>query len=90
MTYDELPIETPSPLIYCGVAGKVRDMKIAVAQNHNTPDRESNRRRVTELVESASGQRADLVLFPEMSLLEFFPRVPHRYEYLELAEPARR
>ncbi len=62
-------------------------MKIAVAQAHNTPDLERNRQRVTELVEAASGQQADLVLFPEMSLLEFFPRVPHRYGYLELAEP---
>lgn len=28
-----------------------------------------------------------MVLLPEMSVLEFFPRLPHNYEYFNLAEP---
>lgn len=62
-------------------------MKIAVAQTHGTADVEANRDQVTDLVERASREGASLVLLPEMSVLEFFPRVPHRYEFFELAEP---
>ncbi len=62
-------------------------MKVTVAQNHSTPDIEANKARVAKLVEEAAGQKSDIVLFPEMSVLEFFPRVPHKYEYFDLAEP---
>jgi len=62
-------------------------MKVAVAQTHGTSDVEDNRRRVAQLIQSAAGQGADVILFPEMSVLEFFPRIPHRYEYFDLAEP---
>jgi len=62
-------------------------MRITVAQNQNTPDMEANKRRVAKLVEEAARQKSDLVLLPEMSILEFFPRVPHEYDYFKLAEP---
>lgn len=62
-------------------------MKVTVAQNRNTEDIPGNKQRVEQLVQEAAREHADLVVFPEMSLLEFFPRVPHRYEYFELAEP---
>lgn len=62
-------------------------MKIAVAQTHGSSDRDANRGQVKRLVEKASQDGAQLVVFPEMSVLEFFPRVPHRYEFFELSEP---
>ncbi len=61
-------------------------MKIAVAQIHGSSDQDANRRQAKYLVERASQDGAQLVVFPEMSVLEFFPRVPHRYEFFELAE----
>jgi len=62
-------------------------MKIALAQTHGTPDVHDNKRRVEQLVQQAARQGADLVVLPEMSILEFFPRIPHRYEFFDLAEP---
>ncbi len=62
-------------------------MKIAVAQTHGTPDVDANRKHVEGLIEQAASDGADLVVPPEMSLLEFFPRLPHRYEFFEHGEP---
>ena len=62
-------------------------MKIACGQTHGTPDVETNRKNVASLVQQAAADGADLILFPEMSILEFFPRIPHRYEFFELGEP---
>jgi len=62
-------------------------MKIAVVQTHGTPDAQANRTQVTQLVEEAALAGAKLAILPEMSLLEFFPRQPHRYEFFDLAEP---
>ncbi|MCH7592100.1 MAG: carbon-nitrogen hydrolase family protein [Planctomycetes bacterium] len=62
-------------------------MKIAVAQIHGTQDIEANRTTARGLIEQAAGAEAKIVLFPEMSILEFFPRTPHRYEHFDLAEP---
>ncbi len=62
-------------------------MNIAVAQIHGTPDVPANRSQVTCLTEQAAKSGAQLILFPEMSLFEFFPRTPHRYEYFDLGEP---
>ena len=62
-------------------------MIIAVAQTHGTADVEANKAAVVQLVQSAVSQGAELIVFPEMSILEFFPRLPHRYEFLDLAEP---
>lgn len=62
-------------------------MKIACGQTHGTPDVETNRKNVASLVQRAAADGADLILFPELSILEFFPRVSHRYEFFELGEP---
>ncbi len=62
-------------------------MKLTVAQTHGTPDTDANRTQVASLVEKASRAGSQLVVFPEMSILEFFPRLPHRYEYFDLGEP---
>jgi len=62
-------------------------MRIGVAQTHGTADVEANRSHVRQLVHRASDQGAALVVLPEMSVLEFFPRCPHRYEFFDLAEP---
>ncbi len=62
-------------------------MKIAVAQTRCTSDQGHNRAMAKRLVEQAAADGADLVLLPEMSIVEFFPRLPHRYEFFDLAEP---
>lgn len=62
-------------------------MKIALGQTHATGNVDENREAVAALVERAASQNADLILFPEMSILEFFARKPHSYEYFDLAEP---
>lgn len=62
-------------------------MKIAVGQVGGTPDRGANESQVQRLTEDAAKQGAQLIVFPEMSILEFFPRLPHRYEFFALAEP---
>ncbi len=62
-------------------------MKISVAQLQCTSDAESNRAKAKELVELAAGEGSDLVLFPEMSVLEFFPRVCHDESFFCCAEP---
>jgi N-carbamoylputrescine amidase len=62
-------------------------MKIAVAQIRGTPDIEANKLTAERLIEAAVAEKAELIVFPEMSILEFFPRLPHRYEFFDLAEP---
>ena len=62
-------------------------MRVAVAQTHGTSDVKANRSQVKRLVEKASQDGAELVVFPEMSIVEFFPRHSHRYEFADLAEP---
>lgn len=62
-------------------------MKIAVAQTFGSPDVGANKGIVAGLIEKAAKGGADLIVFPEMSLTEFFPRIPHKMEYFDLAEP---
>ena len=62
-------------------------MKIAVAQVHGSSNIETNRATIKGLIEQAAGAGAQLVVLPEMSILEFFPRTPHRYEHYDLGEP---
>lgn len=61
-------------------------MKIAVGQVQLTPDVRKNKTNVERRVETAAKQGAALVVFPELSILEFFPRMAHRYEFFDLAE----
>ncbi len=61
-------------------------MKIAALQTENSEDISKNKAGVRDLVAQAAKQGADLVVLPEMSILEFFPRLPHRYEFFDLAE----
>jgi N-carbamoylputrescine amidase len=49
-------------------------MKIALIQQHATPDREENTRRGIAAVEQAASQGARLAVFPELAFLRFFPQ----------------
>lgn len=62
-------------------------MKIALAQVQNGSDVEVNRAAAASLIARAAEAGAAIVVFPEMSVLEFFPRIPHRYEAFDLGEP---
>jgi len=62
-------------------------MKIATAQIHCTKHIAANKDQATKLIEQAVKDGADLIVFPEMSILEFFPRKPHQYDFFKLAEP---
>jgi len=62
-------------------------MNIAAVQIQGTKNIDDNKRRAEALIARAAGQGAELVVLPEMSILEFFPRLPHRYEFFDLAEP---
>ena len=64
-------------------------MNVAVAQTHGTSDVAANKAQAAKLVEQDAGDGASLVLFPEMSVLEFFPRIAHNYDFFDLAEPIR-
>ncbi|MFQ5495410.1 MAG: carbon-nitrogen hydrolase family protein [Phycisphaerae bacterium] len=68
-------------------AATLHGVKIALGQTGAATDEQARRENVSRLVEQAAGEGAHLVLFPEMSVLEFFPRVPHRYEFFKLGEP---
>jgi len=61
-------------------------MKIAVAQIQGAVDVRKNKASAERMVEVAAKQGAELVVFPELSILEFFPRLPQRYEFFDLAE----
>ncbi len=62
-------------------------MRVAAAQVHNTEDVRANKARAADLVARAADAGADLVVLPEMSILHFFPRIPHEPRFFELAEP---
>ena len=49
-------------------------MKIALIQQHATPEREANLRRGIAAVIEAAAQGARLVVFPELAFLRFFPQ----------------
>jgi N-carbamoylputrescine amidase len=61
-------------------------VKIAVAQTHAAADVGGNKAAAARLIRRAADAGASLVVFPEMSILEFFPRAPHRYDAFALAE----
>lgn len=62
-------------------------MNIAMIQPACGPDIDDNKQRVAALIEKAAKGGASLCVLPEMSILEFFPRKPHDYEFFDLAEP---
>jgi N-carbamoylputrescine amidase len=62
-------------------------MKISTIQIQGTSDIEANRAEAKRLIAEAAAAGAELIVLPEMSILEFFPRLPHHYEYFDLAEP---
>ncbi len=49
-------------------------MKIALIQQHATPDREANIHRGVLALEQAAAQGARLAVFPELAFLRFFPQ----------------
>lgn len=61
-------------------------MRIALGQIHGTENVDTNRATVTRMAYEAAKSGATLFVLPEMSVLDFFPRIPHRYEYFDRAE----
>ncbi len=53
-------------------------MKLAMFQNCNTGSFEKNYENSIMAIKEAAGQGADLILFPEVHLTEFFPQYPKR------------
>ena len=62
-------------------------MKIALVQQHATPDIEDNRRRGIEALERAAKAGARLVAYPELAFLPFLPQKPAGGGAMDLAEP---
>lgn len=62
-------------------------MKIALVQQHATEDRELNTQRGIEAVREASAQGAQLVAFPELSFLRFFPQQRRAEQPTPWSEP---
>ena len=59
-------------------------MRIALAQMPNVGSMDLNLEKSLDAIEEAAGHEADLILFPEVQLTEFFPQYPKRdvREYL--------
>lgn len=62
-------------------------MKVALVQQHASPDRSDNVRRGVEAFREAARAGADLVAFAELGLLRFLPQHPATAESLAMAEP---
>jgi N-carbamoylputrescine amidase len=62
-------------------------MKIALVQQHASPDRQDNVRRGIEAFREASRAGAGLVAFAELGFLRFLPQYPATGESLAMAEP---
>jgi beta-ureidopropionase len=62
-------------------------MKIALVQQHASPDRQDNLRRGMEAFREAAGTGAKLVAFAELGFLRFLPQYPATADSLALAEP---
>lgn len=61
-------------------------MKVALVQQHASPDRAENVRRGVEAFREAARAGADLVAFAELGLLRFLPQYPATAESLAMAE----
>lgn len=53
---------------------KNKKMRIALAQMRNSGDMRENLEKSIEMIREAADHHADLVLFPEVQLTEFFPQ----------------
>lgn len=62
-------------------------MKIALIQQHATPDHEDNLKRGVEVFREAARAGAELVAFAELAFLRFLPQYPSTAEALAKAEP---
>jgi N-carbamoylputrescine amidase len=62
-------------------------MKIALVQQHATPDRQDNIRRGMAAFREASRAGANLVAFAELGFLRFLPQYPATPHSLAMAEP---
>jgi len=62
-------------------------MKIALIQQHASPDRRENLERGREAFRRASRAGADLIAFAELGFLRFLPQYPATADALSLAEP---
>jgi N-carbamoylputrescine amidase len=62
-------------------------MKIALVQQHASPDRQDNMRRGMEAFLEASRAGADLIAFAELGFLRFLPQYPATAHSLAMAEP---
>ena len=49
-------------------------MKIALAQMKNEGSTSKNLEKSIRLIREAAGKKADMILFPEVQLTEFFPQ----------------
>jgi predicted amidohydrolase len=62
-------------------------MKIALVQQHASPDLGDNLRRGIEAFREAAGAGANLIAFAELGFLRFLPQYPATSQSLALAEP---
>ncbi len=62
-------------------------MRIALIQQHATPDREANIKSGTRALEEAAAQGARLAVFPELAFERFFPQRPRSEQPAPHAEP---
>ncbi len=61
-------------------------MRLALIQNHCSPDRDENLRRALNSMEAAKESGADMVVFPELAVDRFFPQ-HEEWNAREIAEP---
>ncbi len=62
-------------------------MRIALVQQHATPDRKANRQRGLEAVDAAASRGAELICFAELAFDPFYPQEKAGVNALSLAEP---
>ena len=61
-------------------------MRLALIQNHCSPDRDENLQRALDSMEQAKESGADMVVFPELAIDRFFPQ-HEEWNATDIAEP---